>query len=157
MDGSPASSPRTGTARTALLVAAVAGAVHAGFSLYWALGGRWLVETLGERVVETFAGRELLLLPVGVAKLAGALIPYVLHRRDWPGPRWWRPLCWAGGAVLLAYGLVNTVSASLVLAGVVDVAAPDRPGLIGHALLWDPLFALWGAALLAGLWWSRRR
>ena len=31
----------------------------------------------------------------------------------------------------------------------------DRPAMIGHALLWDPLFLVWGATLLASLWLSR--
>lgn len=54
-----------------------AGGLHAAFSAYWALGGRWLLDTVGSG------------------------------------------------------------------------------GLTGHALLWDPLFALWGLLLLAGLWLTR--
>jgi hypothetical protein len=27
----------------------------------------------------------------------------------------------------------------------------------GHAMLWDPLFALWGFLLLGGLWLTRHR
>ncbi len=32
----------------------------------------------------------------------------------------------------------------------------DRAGMVGHAHLWDPLFALWGIAALIGLWHTRK-
>ena len=69
----------------------VLGLTHAGFSAYWALGGRWLLGTVGEWAVRMALG---------------------------------------GGY--------------------------DRAAMIGHVALWDPLFALWGLALLSSLWLSRR-
>jgi hypothetical protein len=42
--------------------------------------------------------------------------------------------------------------AGLVLAGAIDPDGGfDRQAMIGHALLWDPLFLLWGLLLAAGL------
>lgn len=72
----------------------------------------------------------------------------------------WRALCWAGAVVLVAYGVANTAGAWAVWAGLVDSpaadpASPDHAALLGHALLWDPLFALWGLLLCAGLARSR--
>ena len=143
-------------ARRALLVAGAAGTLHALVSLYWAVGGTWLLETLGARVLEAFAGLELVLLPVAAVKLTGAWLPLVLHRHGWPHARLWRTACWAGAAVLTAWGGSNTVVGHLVLAGVVrPEGGYDRAAMIGHAWLWDPLFLLWGLALATGLWLSR--
>lgn len=148
----------TRAARLPLAVAATAGALHAAFSLYWAAGGKWLIETLGERILSAFRGFEWVLFLVGAVKLAGAILPSWLNARGWPGGRLWRPLCWIGSGGLIAWGGANTVVANLVLTGVVT---PDggyhRPGMIGHGWLWDPLFLVWGVALAIGLWLSRRR
>lgn len=139
---------------TALVVAALAGALHAAASLYWAAGGTWLLETLGTRVVETFGPIRWVLWPVGLVKLAAALTPMwldALGRLTRP----WRVPCWLGAIALLGWGGANTVIANLVLLGVISadraLDRPDRPGLLGHAVLWDPLFLLWGAALAIGL------
>ena len=78
-------------------------------------------------------------------------------RHPLPGYRWWRLPCWLGGALLLVYGAANAMGAWLVLARVVSTTSSDRPALIGHAALWDSLFALWGALLLGGLTASRGR
>jgi hypothetical protein len=57
----------------------------------------------------------------------------------------------------VAWGGLNTVTANLVLAGVIRPDGGfDRPGMVGHAYLWDPLFLLWGAALVVALRVSRR-
>lgn len=141
-----------------LALAAVLGVVHAGFSLYWAAGGPWLLETLGERIVTTFAGLRWLLYPVGLVKLVAAVAPLWLHRRGWPGRRFWRPVSWLGAVILVGWGGANTVVGNLVLGGV--ITSPDgfdRAGMVGHAYLWDPLFLAWGLALAAGLVASRPR
>src|SRR5699024_8187782 len=39
---------------SALVVAAVAGVIHGLFSLYWAIGGDWLVESLGHDLQSAF-------------------------------------------------------------------------------------------------------
>ncbi|NYE38381.1 hypothetical protein F4692_003529 [Nocardioides cavernae] len=146
-----------GTGRAALLVAGLLGTLHAGFSLYWGLGGGWLVETLGTRIVEAFAGWEWALVPIGVVKLVAAWFPMVVARRGWPARRLVRAACWVGALVLLAWGGLNTVVGNLVLAGaIVPDGGFDRPGMVGHAYLWDPLFAAWGCALLVAMVVTRR-
>jgi hypothetical protein len=90
-------------ARGLAWIAMALGLAHAGFSAYWALGGRWLLPTVGEWAV-TMADTD--------PQRAGTI------RVD-------------GGY--------------------------DRTAMIGHVALWDPLFALWGLALLGSLWLSWRR
>ncbi|WP_203567878.1 hypothetical protein [Aestuariimicrobium ganziense] len=64
----------------------------------------------------------------------------------------------AGAAVLVGCGGLNTAVANLVLAGVLPRGDDfDRAGMVGHAWLWDPLFLLWGVALVVGLWATRQR
>ena len=135
-----------------LTVAAAAGTLHAGFSAYWGLGGTWLLETLGTAVVTAFAGVRWLLMAVAAVKLAAAVIPLVVIARGGPLLRVVRIVSWAGAAILLLWGGAGMIVAQLVLAGAIDAGqAHDRMGMIGHAWLWDPLFVLWGAALIAGL------
>lgn len=138
-------------------VAGVLGTLHALPSAYWAAGGTRLLDTVGTAAVEL--AREApwwvtpMLLLVTLAKLAGAWIPLLAQTGCVPGIRWWRPLSWLGGAGLMAYGASNIVASTLVLT---DAFVPsdevDRTGLLGHALVWGPLFLLWGAALLTALW-----
>lgn len=139
-----------------LRVAAVLGVVHALFSLYWAVGGTFLVWSLGTGLRDSFSGREWLLVPVGAVKLAAALAPVLLARSGWPAPRLTRALCWLGALVLVLWGGLNTVVGNAVLAGLVTPdGGYDRPGMIGHAWLWDPLFLAWGISLAVGLLTSR--
>lgn len=145
-------------ARATLLIAAVAGTAHGLFSLYWATGGNWLVGTLGRQLVDEFAGRRWLLFPVAAVKIAFAALPLVLAKMAWPGGRPWRIVCWAGVAVLVVWGGVNTLTGNLVLAGVVVPGGGyDRDAMVGHAWLWDPLFLVWGIALAVALLLTRRR
>ncbi len=138
--------------RAGFVAAGVFGTIHAGFSLYWAFGGTWLLWSLGSGLLKTFDGREWILVPVGVVKLVAAVVPLVLARWGWPARRLTRVLCWLGAAVLIVWGGMNTVLGSLVLTGVVQPdSGYDRPGMIGHAWLWDPLFLVWGIALAMGL------
>ena len=138
-------------------MAGVAGIVHGLFSLYWAAGGGWLVATLGERLVQTFADKLWLLLPIGLAKIGFAVLPLILAGRGWPVARLWQPVLWLGAVVFVAWGGINTVVAHLVLTGVIQPEGGyDREGMVGHAWLWDPLFLLWGAALVVGLWQATR-
>lgn len=147
-------------ARLLVWLACIAGTAHAAFSLYWALGGQWLLATVGQWAVELSGeGRlELQLAMVGIAlaKLAGATVPVAVAYGRMPWPRFWRGLSWAGGAGLVIYGGLNTVIGAAVLSGLVTPEGGyDREAMIGHALLWDPLFLIWGATLLASLWLSR--
>ncbi len=145
---------RTTANEPALLVAAAAGGVHAAFSLYWAFGGTFLLETLGE----TAQRFETAPVAAGVVLAAAALVkgwlalaPLAVARRGVPAVR---GLLWLAAAGLAAYGLALTVAGALALSGTFGPVA-DPTALRGHALLWDPLFALWGVALAVGLWRSR--
>jgi hypothetical protein len=144
--------------RMALLTAAAAGTVHGLFSLYWAVGGDWLLESLGAGLIETFADSRWLLLPVGLAKIFAGVLPLLWARWAWPVPRLSRSACWVGAFVLVLWGGANTIVGNLVLMGVITVEGGyDGPGMVGHAWLWDPLFLLWGASLMLALALSRQR
>jgi hypothetical protein len=152
---------RLAVSRALTWLAGLAGAVHAGFSLYWALGGQWLLATVGQWAVDLSAEAPLttglVLGLVAAVKLLAAAIPigFAYGRLPWPG--FWRALSWAGGLLLVAYGGVNTVVAVAVLAGVIRPAGGFDPvAMRGHAYLWDPLFFLWGTFLVLALWLSRR-
>lgn len=140
------------------MVAAALGGIHAGFSLYWAVGGTALVWSLGSDLAASFQGREWLLAPIGALKLLAAVVPLALAFWRWPARRLTRSACWFGAAVLIIWGGLNTVVANLVLTGAIQPQPDlDRPGMIGHAWLWDPLFLAWGAAVAIGLHTTRRR
>ena len=68
------------SAVSALVAAAITGVVHGLFSIYWALGGNWLANTLGHQLVDAFAGRRWLLIPVAAVKIGFALLPLLLAR-----------------------------------------------------------------------------
>lgn len=141
--------------------AGLAGAVHAGFSLYWALGGRWLLATVGRWAVDLSVERPLAagiaLGLVAAIKFLGATVPVGVAYGRVPRPRLWRGVSWAGGLLLVAYGGINTLVGLAVLAAVIKPEGGyDADGMRGHAYLWDPLFLLWGSALCLSLWFSRR-
>lgn len=140
--------------------AAVVGVLHAAFSAYWALGGQWLLATVGRwavRLSEEFPVRAGLVLGlVALVKLVAAVVPVGVAYGRVPRPRTWRAISWVGGLVLVAYGGVNTVVALAVVAGlVVPEGGYDAVAITGHAFLWDPLFLLWGGALVLHLLLSR--
>ncbi|CAG7845652.1 hypothetical protein USB125703_01925 [Pseudoclavibacter triregionum] len=142
-----------------LAVAAVAGLIHAGFSAYWALGGTWLLETVGEQVVEAFSGALWFIGLVACAKLLAAVLPLAVEAvRSMPG--WLRGairlVSWLGALGIILWGGYGMIAAQLALAGALGtVADTSIPALIGHAWIWDPLFLVWGLALLIGLVRSR--
>lgn len=156
----PSRSGRAGWPRVGLWVASGAGLVHAAVSAYWAFGGWWLLDTVGQEAVrlvqdEPFQAR-LVLAGVTLAKLAGVAVPLGLERGVLPLPRGWRLLSWIGGIGLVLYGsVIALVSATVLMGWIVPEGEIDRLGLIGHATLWNPLFALWGGALLVWLWGTR--
>lgn len=94
---------------------------------------------------------------VAAAKLLGATIPIGVAYGRVPWPRFWRGISWTGGLLLVANGGVNTIVALAVLAGGIRTEGGyDADAMMGHAYLWDPLFLLWGGALVLSLWLSRR-
>jgi hypothetical protein len=139
-----------------LRAACVAGCVHAGFSLYWALGGDWLLPTVGQWAVRLAEERPvqagLTLAVVGVVKLLGALLPLWWAAGRLAPRRAWRWLFTAGAVVLVVYGGLNVAVAWAVLTGVIHTPdGIDRTAQLGHATLWDPLFLVWGICLALGL------
>lgn len=145
---------RSGLTTAAWVGTVVFGGLHALSSLYWGLGGTALVETIGRAAVELRADPPWWIFPalvlVGLLKVAGIVVPLAAtNGRLRPG-RVWRSLSWVGGLGLVLYGGVYTVVAHLALAGLFG-EVEDRPGMLGHAWLWDPLFLLWGACLLVAL------
>lgn len=133
---------------------AVAGLIHAAASLYWTLGGAWLLDTIGEFAVEMQrrGGVEvrLMLGAITAVKVAGAIVPLLDHRHP-PAHRWVRVVSWIGVGVMAVWGGAGMIGAGLALSG----GAPWSAALIGHAFLWDPLFVLWAALLAVGLLRSR--
>lgn len=138
------------------------GLVHAAASLYWAAGGTRLLDTIGSSAVEAVRsspiGAEATLAAIGLAKVVAAVLPWWAARRPLPRPGLWRPACLAGGMLLAAYGALNVAVASVVLL-TPGSDGEDRTALLGHALLWDPLFLAWGVLLVLGLRpaWTLRR
>jgi hypothetical protein len=149
-------------ARRLVWAAVLAGTLHAAFSLYWATGGTWLLDTVGDWAVDLGDEQPLLagigLGLLGTVKLAAAWVPLLVESGRVGARRRWRRVSWAGGLALVAYGGSNTVVALAVVTGVVHPAGGyDSAAMLGHAALWDPLFLVWGVALLASLWVSRDR
>lgn len=119
-----------------LAAAAVLGIGHGLFSFYWAGGGQWLLSTVGD-VASQFDGRLWLLVPVGLVKVTAGLAPWLLARSGWPLAPLSRAVCWLGAAVLILWGGLSTVTAQLVLAGVIQPDGGfDRSSMLGHAWLW---------------------
>lgn len=141
--------------------AAAVGAIHANFSLYRALGGDWLLDTVGLWAVDYVAQEPtksaLLLGTVVAIKSLIAVAPLLLRRQRWKSHRLLRAATAVCATVLTIYGGVNWVAAWLVLGGLLDTnGSMDRGAVIGHGVLWDPLFLAWGLLLGAALYASRR-
>lgn len=142
------------------VVAAALGSVHAAFSAYWAVGGDWMLASVGAWAVEAQDGRSvsvvLALATIAVVKLVAAWFPYLAEAGRLP----WRDLCrtisWPGSILLIVYGAVNVVISGAALIGLLGDEPENREALLGHTFAWGPLFTAWGIALLGGLAVSRR-
>ena len=159
---SPGTPHGTRAGRTLFWVAAALGIVHATFSAYWAVGGRWLLPTVGSWAVEFASTAPIasgfVLGIVAIAKLAAAVIPLLNEYGHMPARRFWRAISWLGGVGLMIYGGVTAAIGIAVLAGGIATSdGYDKAAMIGHAFLWDPLFFLWGAALTTALALTRPR
>jgi hypothetical protein len=147
------------TVGLALLRAACAlGVAYAAVSIFWGLGGTWLLSTLGGSLEEEARsgslGSQLLVWGAVVLKLFAAIFPLLVAERiGWAGaPRLARALCWAIGAVLAVYGGVLTAVGLAVQSGLLSASAhADHRALAWHAFLWDPWFGVWGLCVLLGL------
>jgi Protein of unknown function (DUF3995) len=144
----------------------VVGMAYAAVSVYWGLGGSWLVDTVGG-TLET-AGRSGTAVTVAavwaaaVLKAVAAMIPVLYCRLSAgrlradrpPGRRLRLPriLMWLEAAILTLYGGALTAVGLLVQGGVIASGADaDRRALAWHAYLWDPWFFGWGLLVLVTL------
>lgn len=143
-------------ARIAVFAACGVGMLHAASSFYWAIGGQWLLPTVGEWAVD-FVDRSpgeagLLLGSIALIKALAALVPVAVAFNKIPWRRFWRASCWIGGLGLIAYGALNVVVSGAVLLGIIrPEGGYDQAAMAGHAFLWDPLFLFWGLALIVWL------
>ena len=144
------------------------GLAYAAVSVYWALGGTWLLDTVGDTLEQQGrTGNPGIILAVCAAaalKVIGAILPLAAvgvtsgqatiagrHRVRV------RVLAWLEAAILTIYGLVLTVAGLLVQSGAIaPTASADHRALAWHAYLWDPWFLLWGALVAAALARSRQ-
>lgn len=151
--------PTTPKPHPLFLAAAVPGVLHGVASLYWATGGTFLADTVGQWALDMYRADPVavgaMLAVIGVAKLIAAAVPIANDAGRLPAPRVWRGLTWAGAVGIILWGLQGMVGGLLQLAGVWPLT--DRMGAIGHAFLWDPLFALWGGLLVGALVRTRKR
>ena len=160
--------PHSATSRRGMLPALAGlavGLAYAAISVYWAVGGRWLLNTVGISLSQPGqAGHLAALLAVwgaAAVKAVATVLP-LLAIGVWPRTangglrRLARVLTWIEAAILTGYGLVPTASGLLVQAGVIKAAAhADRLALKWHAYLWDPWFLIWGIFVFLALWRSR--
>lgn len=145
---------RASIASVAAMVACGTGLIHAASSLYWAVGGTWLLDTVGQWAVDLVERSPLeagfLLGIIAIVKAVASIVPVLVDRGRMPRPRFWRALCWVGGPVLVVYGGVNVVVSVAVLTGFLTPdGGYETAATVGHAFLWDPLFFVWGCALVA--------
>jgi hypothetical protein len=142
--------------------ACIAGLAFAAVSVYWGVGGTWLLDTLGgslERQARTGSlGAVVVLLTTASLKVVAAVVP-LLAVGGRLAPVWRRrarALAWVDASVLTLYGLVYTGVGLLLQAGVIGMpAAPNRRAFAWHAFLWDPWFLVWGLLVVLALLRSR--
>ena len=142
------------------------GIAHAAVSAYWAIGGTWLLDTIGGEIERWGRERQpsvvialwlIALLKAGVALAAPVLALRPGRLPGWTTGRAARALSWIAAVVLTGYGGVLTAVGLLVQSGAVEAAPQsDRRALAWHAYLWDPWFFAWGAAFLVCLWLTGR-
>jgi hypothetical protein len=136
----------------------VVGLAYAGISVYWGLGGSWLLDTVGGTLeAQGRAGSASVVLAVWAAaglKVVAAILP-LLATGSVLRParlRWLRILAWVEAVILTLYGLVLTAAGLLVQSGVLSTSAnADHRALAWHAYLWDPWFLLWGLLVTTAL------
>jgi hypothetical protein len=153
--------PTRPVTRRAAIAGLVLGLAFAAVSAYWAVGGRWLLDTVGRSLATSDASSlaRVVIWSAVAAKLVAALLPFAAagdEDRPWHATA--RALGWTEGVVMAGYGLVLTAVGLLVQAGAIGVAASaDHEALRWHAFLWDPWFLLWGLAVLVVMLSSRQR
>jgi Protein of unknown function (DUF3995) len=156
-----ATTPGLGAAWAAFAV----GLLYAAVSVYWGLGGSWLLDTVGASLTQ--AGRSasaLLVLAVWLAvglKVIASVLPLLAVGAVAARVRWLhliRALACVEAAILTVYGLNLTAVGLLVQAGLIGTpASADHRALAWHAYLWDPWFLVWGLLVAAAILRSRQR
>jgi hypothetical protein len=154
-----ATTPGLGAAWAAFAV----GLLYAAVSVYWGLGGSWLLDTVGASLTQ--AGRSasaLLVLAVWLAvglKVIASVLPLLAVGAGAARVRWLhliRALACVEAAILTVYGLNLTAVGVLVQAGLIGTPAnADHRALAWHAYLWDPWLLVWGVLVTAALFRSR--
>ncbi|WP_422934349.1 DUF3995 domain-containing protein [Sinomonas sp. P47F7] len=138
-----------------LWVAAALGLFHAAWSAYWAPGGTVMADSVGAWATDWARSApglaSLALWGIAAVKAAAAVVPLLSELGRVPGRRLWRVVSWIGGTGLVLYGGLNVVVGAAVLTGVIPASGVEYGALRAHVFLWDPAFALWGAALCAAL------
>ena len=139
------------------------GLLYAAASVYWGLGGSWLLDTVGASLAppDRSASAAVVLAvwcSVGL-KVIAAVLPLLavgagaarVRRRYLI-----RALACVEAAILTVYGLNLTAVGLLVQAGLIGTpASADHRALAWHAYLWDPWFLVWGLLVTAALLRSR--
>lgn len=156
--------PHSYPGTAAALAAALLGVLFAGVSTYWALGGSWLLATVGGALeARGRAGDPAVVMLVWasvVLKLIAAFLGVAVVRRWFGGVlgRLVRIAAWVAAVVLVLYGAVLTIGGSLVVSGVITPSPDaDLRAIRWHAFFWDPWFLIWGSFLLLALVRARRR
>lgn len=138
--------------------AAALGLLNAAPSVYWALGGDALLDTIGQWLVDLRGRSPVLigsgLLGIALGKSAAAVIPLVaVHELAARRVLWWN-LSRIVALALILYGAAGTaINLGLLLWP--GLTLEDPTARWGQALLWYPMLLLWGLVLSLGL--RRRR
>lgn len=149
---------RARCARLAALAAGVVGGVFTAISVWWAIGGTWLLDTVGGSLER--AGRErgagilALLWATALIKCIASVLPLSVAwvPRSPRLARLARTLVRLEAVVLIGYGLIYTGAGLLVQAGAIRAAeGADGRALRWHTYLWDPWFLLWGVLVAVAL------
>jgi len=140
--------------------ALILGVSFAAVSVYWGLGGTWLLDTVGGSLEkQARAGTTGVYIAAWVAatlKLTAAVLPLAavrgLMRGAWRRKVW--VLAWLAAGTLTTYGLLQTTVTMLAQAGVLAQGSFTPSEVAWHAYFWDPWFLVWGilasGALLRG-------
>jgi hypothetical protein len=132
----------------------VVGLLYTLVSLYWAVGGTALLDTLGGKLEEMARARESGLIAIVWATVVLKLIASVLGLalvQEWGRrvPRWMlRTAAWGATIILVLYGGYLVVGQVAVETGLLDApASTDWKAFRWHLYLWDPWFLIWGVLL----------
>jgi len=154
----------SGAARRLGYAAAVLAFGSAAVSLFWALGGTLLLDTVGGAIEELARERppEAIASAAATALLkagAGLLAIALVDGRDGPLTRRWLMLTNAvASAVLVMWGGSNVLVGALVLGEVITPSgAVDERSLRWHVFLWDLWFLVRGVLLALAVAGHRRR